>query len=153
MSKVPFVASCTQALIRGLRRQPTLLLQVLLIVGVTAIGYWRVSSAAAPGEPNSADLFMHSIALDDGELGWNQLCPSVQSQLPRDVLVQHTTGTRSSHAAEGLTLSIEFVGERPRLEGGTFRFYVATARTPDGSTGQKTYVIMTQSSGCVEDVQ
>jgi hypothetical protein len=129
------------------------LVALVLVVGIAAIGYWRVTNAAVDDAENPADLFMYSIAIDDGELGWNQLCPSVQRQLPREVLVQHTIATRSSHSDAGLTLSIDFVGERPRVEGGTYRFYVATVYGPRGPSGQRTYVVSTQSSGCVEAVE
>jgi hypothetical protein len=129
------------------------LVQVILLLVLAGAGYWRLISLASAEQQVPADLFMQSVATDDGALGWNQLCPSVQKQLPREVLVQHTALTRVSHAEMGRTLRIDFVGERPRATGGAFRFYIVTASAADGSSGQRTYVLQTQASGCVESVQ
>jgi hypothetical protein len=100
-----------------------------------------------------ADVFMQSVASEDGGLGWSQLCPMLQNQLPRDALEQHSLTQRALQAQQGVTLSIDHVGDRPRPTGGEIRFYIATAHGSDGSTGQKTYVVKTQASGCVESVE
>jgi hypothetical protein len=145
------VVSVACALGRGLRRHPLLVLNALLLVGLGAAGVWRgVELTRAVATP--ADLFMRSVATEDADLGWRQLCPALQNELPRDVLEQHTLAQRTLQAQQGLTLSIEHVGDRPRPTGGEVRFYVATAHGADGSSGQKTYVIKTQASGCVESV-
>src|SRR5215207_4948152 len=96
------------------------LVQVILLLVVAGAACWRLTSLASAGDQVPADLFMQSVASDDGALGWNQLCPSLQTQLPREVLVRHTALTRVSHAEMGRTLSIDFVGERPRAIGGAF---------------------------------
>jgi hypothetical protein len=113
---------------------------------------WRGVDAGRATAPAPADLFMRSIAIEDGDLGWQQLCPALQDQLPRDVLEQQASAQRTFQLQQGVTLSIEHVGDRPRPSGGEIRFYVATAHRADGATGQKTYVIQTQASGCVESV-
>lgn len=127
---------------------------LILLLAVAGAGYWRYTTAGLPTpQATPADLFMRSIATEDGTLGWNQLCPSLQVQLPREVLERHTQDLRSSHAQDGVSLTIDHVGDRPRTSGGQIRVYVATEHAADGSTGQKTYVVQTQASGCVESVQ
>jgi hypothetical protein len=96
---------------------------------------------------------MQSVVAEDGDLGWNQLCPELQAQLPRDTLVRQSEKQRAIQNQAGVTLSIDYVGGRPRPIGGEIRFYVANAHGADGSTGQKTYVVQTRASGCVESVQ
>jgi hypothetical protein len=138
--------------VRGLKRHPLLLLNTLLLAGVATAIAWRGVEAGRATAPEPADLFMQSIATEDGDLGWQQLCPALQDQLPRAVLEQQASAQRTFQLQQGVTLSIEHVGDRPRPGGGEIRFYVATAHRTDGSTGQKSYVIQTQVSGCVESV-
>jgi hypothetical protein len=128
------------------------LLNALLFAGVATALAWRGVDAVRATAPAPADLFMQSIATEDGDLGWQQLCPALQSELPRDALEQQASAQRTSQLQQGVTLSIEHVGDTPRPSGGEIRFYVATAHRADGSTGQKSYVIQTQASGCVESV-
>lgn len=109
------------------------------------------SAPAASGQP--ADRFMQSVVTDDGALGWQQLCPSVQTQISRDELAQQTRLQHTSVAQAGLTLSVDFVGARVRPEGGELRLYVVTARWPTGASALRTYSVLTQPSGCVADVQ
>ncbi len=143
------------AVAHGLRRHPVVLLNTLLLVALGVAVYWRLSVPAFASTAVSvpADLFMQSVATEDGALGWQQLCPALQSQLPRDVLEQQTAMQRANAAQQGVTLTIQHVGDRPRPAGGQVRTYVATAKAADGSVGQKTYVVTTQPSGCVESVQ
>jgi hypothetical protein len=137
----------------GLRRHPFLLVHTLMLVGLGVAVYVRLSVPAFASTPAPADLFMQSVATEDGALGWQQLCPALQSQLPRDVLEQQTAMQRAASAQQGLTLTVEHLGDRPRPAGGQVRTYLATAKSADGSVGQKTYVVTTESSGCVESVQ
>jgi hypothetical protein len=139
------------ALVRSARRHPSLVVNAVLLLAIVGATYWRFGNRAE--QPTPADLFMQSVETEDGSLGWNQLCPALQVQLPRDVLEQHTDRLRSDHVQNGTTLTIEHIGDRPRAGGGEIRVYVATAHTADGSTGEKTYVLQTQASGCVESVQ
>jgi len=128
------------------------MVNALLLLAVGLAAYWRSTELFPASSLTPADLFMQSVASADGGLGWSQLCPTLQSQLPRDVLEQHAMAQRALHAQQGVTLSIAHVGDRPRPTGGEIRFYVATAHGADGSTGQKAYVVSTQPSGCVESV-
>jgi hypothetical protein len=141
------------ALVRSLWRHPLFLINACLLLAVAVAAYGRITDASPFAQPTPADLFMQSVATEDGALGWNQLCPAVQGQLPRDDLEQQTEKLRTSHLQSGVTLTIDHVGDWPRTDGGQIRVYVATARAADGSTGQKTYVLQTQANGCVESVQ
>jgi hypothetical protein len=134
-------------------RHRLILVNAILVAAIAVVGFSRDTAFAISHSPTPADLFMHSVASEDGDLGWNQLCPAVQRQLPHDVLVQQTESLRDAHAQTGVTLSIDHLGDWPRTSGGEIRVYVATAHGPDGSSGQKAYVLQTQASGCVESVQ
>jgi hypothetical protein len=142
-----------RAIARGLRRHPSLLINAVLLLLIGTAGVWRGASVARATPPVPADLFIQSIATEDGDLGWNQLCPALRQQLPRESLEQLTASQRTIASDRGMTLSVEHVGDRPRPSGGEIRFYVATLHTADGEIGQKTYVITTQASGCVESIQ
>ena len=141
------------ALGRGLQRHPLLMINAFLLMAVGTLGVWRGADVVRATSSAPADLFMQSISTEDGDMGWKQLCPSLQQQLPRDTLQQLTATQRSIASERGLTLTVEHVGDRPRPEGGEIRFYIATLHTEDGAIGQKTYVITTQASGCVESIQ
>jgi hypothetical protein len=80
---------------------------------------------------------MQSVLQEDGGLGWPQLCPTLQQQLPREVLEQQASTQRALQARQGLTLRIEHVGDKPRRTGGEIRFYIATSRDACGDSGQK----------------
>src|SRR5262249_5237205 len=99
-----------------------------------------------------ADRFMQSIVTDDGALGWNQLCPSIQAQLPIGELVQQADAQRALLAQEGIRLTVKFVGSNPQRGGGALRVYEVTAHWPTGRTELRTFNVLTQPSGCVEDV-
>ena len=109
--------------------------------------------AAAAREAAAADTFIQSVVTNDGALGWHQLCPSVQTQVPEAAVVQQASTQRGYAAAHGLTLSASFVGARPQSHGGQLRLYVLTAHWPNGTTEQRTYTILTQLPGCVSDVK
>ncbi len=138
------------AFFRGLGRYPVVLLAMLLVVtAVPLTVHTRLHSepSAAP-----ADLFMQSVATLDGDLGWQQLCPAMQAQLPRAVLLEQTGAQRLAASERGVSLSIDHVGDRGRPDGGQIRFYLATAHAADGAVSQKTYIVETQPGGCVESV-
>jgi hypothetical protein len=124
---------------------------LLLLVGTA--GIWRGAYVMRPISQVPADLFMQSIVTEDGDLGWNQLCPSLQQQTPREALQEVTATQRMTASERGITLTVERVGDRPRLNGGEIRFYIATLHTDDGAIGQKTYVISTEASGCVGAIE
>jgi hypothetical protein len=138
-----------------------LLVPVLLAVAVVGVIVYMRAAASTPlpeatnhpGRAVPADRFMESIVRDDGSLGWHQLCPSVQAQIPQGMLIQQANAQRTAMAQHGLKLSADFVGARPQPSGGELRLYVVTAHWPNGTTEQRTYSVLTQMSGCVEDVK
>jgi len=103
--------------------------------------------------PQPADRFMQSIVSDDGALGWRQLCPSVQRLLPFDTVVKQAGAQRIALAKQGVRLTVRFARVYPQRDGGVSREYMVTAHWPGGTTQTRTYIVLTQPGGCVEDVQ
>jgi hypothetical protein len=131
---------------------------VLLIVAAVPTAFYvftRVasgtSSSSAPASP--ADRFMQSIVTGDGALGWHQLCPSVQAQLPMSVLEQQASAQRRAMQRQGVWLTATPVGTQPQKDGGTSHLYHVTAHWRSGATQSSTFMVSTQPSGCVENVQ
>src|SRR5258708_12636842 len=93
-----------------------------------------------------ADLFMQSVATEDGGLGWSQLCPDLQVQLPRTVLEQQTQLQRTTQGQMGVALKIDHVGDRPQPTGGEIRFNSATALSTASSTCPNTYLAQPPTS-------
>src|SRR4030088_3377569 len=69
------VGKVAMAVWRGLRRHPLVVVNALLLVGVAMVAAWRYTPALWADSPVPADLFMQSVATEDGGLGWSQLCP------------------------------------------------------------------------------
>lgn len=111
------------------------------------------SQTASTGPSVPGDLFMQSVMERDADLGWHQLCPALQAQLPLEMLRQQTAEQRATEAKLGVTLSMQYIGARPTTGGGEVRLYLLTGHRRDGVAGQRIYVVQTQASGCVEDVQ
>ncbi len=103
--------------------------------------------------PVPADLFIQSVVKLDGTLGWHQLCPSLQAQMPLSELTRQVETQRIAASGQGLTLTEEYVGAYPRPQGGEIRVYVVTAHRPNGWVEQRIYNVYTQASGCVEDIK
>lgn len=148
------------------RRAAIWLLAPLLLVGAAcAILYAHSQGAAAASRPavrpaqahtapmQPADWFMQSVVTDDGALGWRQLCPSIQAQLPVDTLVQQANAQRTAAAQQGVRLTTESRGTRAQQGGGEVHVYLVTAHWPNGATQQRTFSVFTQPGGCVADVQ
>lgn len=147
-----------------------LVVAVLLIVAAVPAVFYAYAQGAAraserpersssstlesgPGTPlQPADRFMQSIVTDDGALGWHQLCASLQAQLPLGVLVKQANAQRMALAQQGVWLTAAFVGTQPQQDGGVSHVYVVTAHWPGGTTQTRTFTVLTQPSGCVEDV-
>jgi len=137
------------------RRRAFLALGVLvasLFLGSAAYAWSNVRVPARATVP--ADAFMQSVATRDGRLGWQQLCPEAQAALPLSELVQQTDALRAADQATGYNVSMTFMKSLPRPEGGERRLYLATARRAGSSELiQRTFVVRTQSNGCVEGVE
>lgn len=109
--------------------------------------------AAQPASALPADRFMQSVITRDGTLGWRQLCPPIQAQVSQQDLARQAGAEQAADARQGLALSLDYVGARPRPRGGELRVYVVMARWPSGAARQRTYSVLTAASGCVEDVK
>ena len=141
-----------QPLILHMLRAP--IMWVCLVVVLAIPTFILVTNRAVPANtPTSADLFMQSVVKRDAALGWHQLCSSVQAQVPLPALVSQVEKQRIAEAREGLTLTVDYIGAHAQPQGGQIRLYVVTAHRPDGWIGQRTYIVYTQASGCVEDVK
>jgi hypothetical protein len=124
------------------------------LAGLLAVVLYQTTTEHPPSAAGSpADAFMQSVVARDGQLGWQQLCPSTQAELPLAQLIQETDALRSSDALSGITVSMQFVGAQPRPEGGERRFYRASASRAGAEQVQKTFVVRTQASGCVEALE
>lgn len=122
-----------------------LLAAALLVLEVSHVGQ------TAPLAP--ADLFMQSVIKRDGELGWHQLCPALQRQVPLAQLRSQAQAQQVAESRQGLTLTADYVGAHSQPQGGEVRFYVVTAHERNGGVEQRTYIVYTQASGCVMDVK
>jgi hypothetical protein len=118
------------------------------IIAVQAVGIDRVAKA----DPTPADGFMQSLAARDGRTGWQQLCRSAQAELPLDEFIQRTEALRGLDSTLGISVTMDLVRSEPRPEGGERRTYLATARQFGAPLIQRTFVVRTQASGCVEGV-
>jgi hypothetical protein len=130
----------------------------LLLVAAVPTAFY-VFAHVAPGPSGSgasatpADRFMQSIVSGDGSLGWHQLCPTIQSQLPLHALEQQATAQHKAMAQQGMWLTSTPVGTHSQPDGGVAHVYVVTAHWHSGVTQSTTFTVSTQRSGCVEDVQ
>ena len=126
---------------------------VVLLATLTLILGMGTRWAVQANTPVPADLFMQSVVKRDGALGWHQLCPAMQAQMPLSALASQVQEERIAESGESLTLVVDYVGVHPQPQGGQIRVYVVTARRPNGWVGQRTYIVYTQASGCVEDIK
>ena len=154
--------------VRGHRKLLWVAAMLLFVAAAPAVLYAHAhwAATASEGGPSHltlgsgsgtslqpADQFMYSIATEDGALGWHQLCPSLQAQLPMNALVQQAQAQGTTLAQYGVWLTVKFVRTQPQGDGGVSHVYVVTAHYPSGTTQTRTYTVLTQPSGCVEDVQ
>ncbi len=133
-------------------RYPLVWLGLAVVLATTTLMLGTTWAAQSVNAPVPADLFMQSVVQRDGNLGWHQLCPALQAQEPLSVLASQVQQQRSAESGQGLAFTVDYVGAHARPQGGQIRLYVVTARRPNGWVGQRTYIVYTQASGCVEDV-
>ncbi len=60
---------------------------------------------------------------------------------------------RIAESRQGMMFTVDFVGADARPQGGQIRVYVLTMHQPHRLVEQRTYIVYTQTSGCVEDVK
>src|SRR5579884_3798278 len=123
-----------------------------LLLGI-ALLLLTIHGTAHASAPAPADMFMRSVVTRDGALGWHQLCPTLQAELPLSALTGQVEQQRRAEAGEHLTFTLEYIGARAQPEGGQIRLYIITAHRPGGWVAQRTYIVYTQASGCVADVK
>src|SRR5579864_2221203 len=146
------VQSCWQSTFVHVLRHPIVLLGLMVVLATPPLilgTMWVIQSTT----PAPADLFMQSVVKRDGALGWHQLCPALQAQEPLPVLTGQVEEQRIAESGQGLTLTVDYVGAHSRPQGGQIRLYVVTARRSHTWAEQRTYMVYTQASGCVEDVK
>ncbi len=141
--------------IRRLLRKPLVWLGIAVVLAVLL--FFLVSNLTVKGTNANtnnapADLFMQSVVTRDVNLGWHQLCPGLQAQVPLGALANQIRQQRIVEVKEGLTLTLDYVGSHARPQGGQIRVYVVVAHRPNGWVAQRTYIISTQATGCVDDI-
>ena len=155
----------------SMRRRPghyallVLLVLVPLIAAISAVAYARAQMPGGVSKPSAgvvevrtaqtqpADRFIRSVITEDGVLGWHQLCPDIQARLPMDTLVQQADTMRAAATKVGAWLTAERLGTHAQQGGWHVHVYRMTAHWPTGATRQWTYSVLTQPTGCVEDIQ
>src|SRR5579859_7590359 len=121
--------SCWQSTVVHVLRHPIVRLGLVVVLATPTLilaTIWVIQSNA----PAPADLFMQSVVKRDGALGWHQLCPSVQAQLPLATLTSQVEQQRIAESRQSLTLTVDSIGSHPRPQGGQTHLYVVTARRP-----------------------
>lgn len=103
-------------------------------------------------EPPSADVFMHALITQNGQLAWQQLCPALQAKLPASVLANLLNGPGSADGNQGAQLGVDVVGTHAWASGGAIHVYVVTAHWPSGRDVRTLFVLRTQASGCIDGI-
>lgn len=129
------------------------LLSLVIVLGGSTLAVFLLRSRAQSVSPTRADVFMQSVVVQDGALGWHQLCPALQARLPLDELRNQAAQQKATDTRQGVTFTMKYLGAQSRAKGGEMRFYLVTAQRSNGWQVQRMYIVQTQSSGCVEDVQ
>jgi hypothetical protein len=148
------VVEASLRFLQSLGRGPATVL--LLVVVLATLGTLSEAGGLLPARGARAvpaDLLMQSVVTRDGDLGWRQLCPAVQAQVPSAALQDVASTQRTAESGQGLSLTADLVGVRAQATGGEYRFYVVTAQRPDGTVLQRPYTLTTQPDGCVEEVK
>jgi hypothetical protein len=140
------------------RRRWMIYLMVLLglvaLAGSTTYVWLTFAHRAQTVAPTPADLFMQSVIKRDGALGWHQLCPDLQAKIPMDELQRQAAQQKSYEASQGVTLTMDYLGRHAQTSGhNEINLYLVTAKNHAGLLAQRIYVLTTQPTGCVEDVQ
>ncbi len=130
-----------------------LLLCLLVGIGIGMVVHLAPPQRAARTTPTPADLFMQSVLHRDGQLGWQQLCPDLQAQIPQIVLIRQADAQRASDLSQGVTLTMQPLGTYPLAQKGLLHLYLLTAHGPHHWEAQRAYLVRTRAGGCVADVQ
>jgi hypothetical protein len=125
------------------------------IAACAAPPFARQSAGVSRPAPalSRADLFMRSVEVRDGALGWRQLCPDVQSQIPESAVMSAASAQKAAEAGQVRSLRSELLGMRKLDSGEQLRLYLLTAHLVGGAEARRVYVLQTSADGCVRDVQ
>jgi hypothetical protein len=129
------------------------LLGLLVGIGVGISAHFVPPHQVVRAAPTPADLFMQSVVKRDGQLGWRQLCPDLQAQIPQIVLIRQADAQRASDLSQGVTLTMQTLGVYPLAQKGVLHLYLLTAHGPHHWEAQRAYLVRTRAGGCVADVQ
>ena len=132
----------------------TVVLSLIVLAGGSTYAWTAFAQRAQVAASTPADLFMQSIIKRDGVLGWRQLCPELQAQVPMDELQRQAEQQKQYEASQGVTLTMEYLGMRPQATGGgEVRLYLVTAKRLSSLIAQRIYLLWTKQTGCIEGVQ
>jgi hypothetical protein len=121
--------------------------------GVPSLANRNASPHQRAARPAPADLFMRSVEVSDGALGWRQLCPDLQSQVPETAVRSAANAQKAAEAGRVRYLRSDLVGMRKLKSGEQLRLYLLTAELVGGAQASRVYVLHTRAGGCVHDVQ
>jgi hypothetical protein len=121
--------------------------------GVSLLPQRSGASVRRPAASTRADLFMKSVEVRDGALGWRQLCPDLQSQIPESAVVSAARAQKAAEVGQVRSLRSELLGSRTLKSGEQLRLYLLTADLVGGTQVARLYVLHTQADGCVHAVQ
>src|SRR5262245_63029811 len=103
------------------RRPSVVLLPVVVLATLAALSEAGRLLPARGAHAVPADLFMQSVVTRDGDLGWRQLCPTVQAQVPSAALHDVASTQRTAESGQSPTLTVDLVGVRSHATGGEYR--------------------------------
>jgi hypothetical protein len=104
------------------------------------------------GEASSTDVFMVAIVAQNGQLAWQQLCPSLQEVLPAATLAHLVAAQGAAYANQNAQLGVDYIGAHAWANGGEIHIYVVTAHWSSGTEGHALFVLRTQVSGCIDGI-
>jgi hypothetical protein len=96
---------------------------------------------------------MRSVEVRDGALGWRQLCPDLQNQIPETAVKSAANAQKAAEVGRVRSLRSDPVGMRKLRSGDQLRLYLLTADMVGGAQASRLYVLHTRADGCVHDVQ
>lgn len=123
----------------------------LAVVAAVSLAYPTAVGALQSTAATSADLFVRGLVTRDADLGWQQLCSTLRTQLTSADLREVLAGRRADGL--GVALGSRLVDVATRPDGAHDHTYVLSATSPDGRTERRMLVVRTQPSGCVSDAR
>src|SRR5215472_11918716 len=97
-----------QFMIVNVLRSPIVWLGLIVVLATPALILGTIWAFYAV-TPDPADVFMQSVARRDGGLGWHQLCPILQQQVPLSELANQAEKQRIAESRQGMMFTVDFV--------------------------------------------